>query len=432
MTDDYKIQILMLEDNDSDAEMVLHALTRSGIDFEVHREEQRDTFLQSLTSYKPDIVISDYNLPGYNGRQAYIDMTQKGYHIPFILVTGSLPDDIAVDCLQTGIEDYIIKDRLSRLPEAVTGVLAKWRTEEEKKIALEKLVESEKRLRELNEQLEQKVKDRTAELSHANTILAHRNQEITDGINYARRIQKAFFNKPLDASKCFDGTFCLLMPKDIVSGDFFWHYDKDDNHFIAAVDCTGHGVPGALMSMIAHQFLNQVVMEHQCHEPAEILKMLDRKLVDSLHQHMFDMVRDGMDIAICRIDETKQLIHFAGALRPLFYYDSQLNEGRKLKEISGNKFAIGGLRSKEHDKEFTQTTIKYNKGDCIYLTSDGYYSQFNHFTGKKMMKTRLRNILGSVAGKNVEEQQLILKRYFNEWQGNTEQVDDVLVVGVKF
>lgn len=261
----------------------------------------------------------------------------------------------------------------------------------------------------------------------ANTNLAHRNQEITDSINYARRIQKAFFNKPLDARNCFNGTFCMLLPKDIVSGDFFWHYDVDNMHFIAAVDCTGHGVPGALMSMIAHQFLNQIIVEQKCFEPAEILKKLDEKLVNSLHQIADDRVRDGMDIAFCRIDEKKRTIHFAGALRPLFYFN-----GKKIIEIPGSKFPIGGIYNREKTKKFVQEKIAYNPGDCIYLTSDGYYSQFNHYTGKKMMKTRLRNILESVATKDVDEQHKILKRYFNEWKGGTEQVDDVLVIGAKF
>ncbi|MGE0636340.1 MAG: SpoIIE family protein phosphatase [Bacteroidia bacterium] len=545
MTTDYKIQILMLEDNDSDAEMVMHALSRSGLDFEIQREEKRETFLNSLEQYKPDIIISDYNIPGYNGRQAYLDMTENGHRIPFILVTGSLSDDVAVDCLQTGIDDYIIKDRLGRLPEAVAGVLAKWRTEEEKKQALEKLIESQKRLaeaekltklgnwewnvstnkvtwsdemyrifevlpreydptietfvnffhpddideikkrvqliisgkenkseifariitglgstkiihsiyhsdnnrniafgtiqdvtkqketekalRELTEKLELKVKERTSELSNANTTLAHRNKEITDGISYARRIQKAIFNKPIEAADCFNGTFMLLMPKDIVSGDFFWHYDIDNMHFLAAVDCTGHGVPGALMSMIAHQFLCTIVTEQKCYEPAEILKQLDKKLMNTLHQHLLDEVRDGMDIALCRIDEHKNTIHFAGALRPLFYFN-----GNNLQEIPGSKNGIGGFSIEHTDKIFRQTDFTYKKGDCIYLTSDGYYSQFNYYTGKKMMKNRMRNVLESVAKKEVDEQHLILKRYFNEWKGDAEQVDDVLVIGVKF
>lgn len=548
MTTDYKIQILMLEDSDSDAEIVSYALNRSGIAFEIQREQKREAFLNTLQDYNPDIIISDYNLQGYSGRQAYLDMKENGYAKPFILVTGSLPDEIAVDCLQLGMDDYIIKDRLSRLPDAVTSVLTKWRNEEEKKQALEKLVDSQKRLaeaeklaklgnwewivasgkmnwsdemyrifdmdkatylpeknsflkfisaddlfhikdcfqratkgekeveanckintgtgqskiihgiiksnqavepselilfgtiqdvtklkktendlRELTEQLEQKVEHRTAELSKANTLLTYRNKEITDGINYARRIQKAIFNKPIDAADCFKGTFMLLIPKDIVSGDFFWHYDIDNMHFLAAVDCTGHGVPGALMSMIAHQFLSNIIVEQNCYEPAEILKQLDKKLMNTLHQHLLDEVRDGMDIALCRIDENKNTIHFAGALRPLFYFN-----GNNLQEIPGSKNGIGGFAIEHTDKIFRQTDFTYKTGDCIYLTSDGYYSQFNHYTGKKMMKNRLRNVLESVAKKDVDEQHLILKRYFNEWKGEAEQVDDVLVIGVKF
>ena len=257
--------------------------------------------------------------------------------------------------------------------------------------------------------------------------LADRNHEIIDSINYAQRIQKAIINKPLATIASFNGRFILLLPKDILSGDFFWHYKVGDVHFKAVVDCTGHGVPGALMSLIAHQFLNQVVIEEKCYQPAEILKRLDKKLVEALHQHSNDEVRDGMDIALCRIDAKEKIITFSGALRPLYYFN-----GSKLIEIKGSRHAIGGLSNNGDDKNFGQEEITYNEGDCIYLTSDGYQSQFNGRTGKKMMKIRMHTILESAATKDAEEQALILKKYITDWRGKEEQVDDVLIVGVKF
>jgi|GEM_PF-1875432 len=290
-------------------------------------------------------------------------------------------------------------------------------------------------------EMEERIEKRTEELSTNNRVLRdevieritvshkleEKSKEITDGINYARRIQKAIIHKPFETANRFNGRFNLLIPKDIICGDFFWHYDVHDMHFIAAVDCTGHGVPGALMSMIGHQFLNQVMVEHKCYEPSEILTLLDHKLVDALHQYSEDMVRDGMDIALCRIDKKEKQILFSGACRPLFYFN-----GTQLEEIPGSKNAIGGYHNIGIEKTFNQQSIRYKEGDCIYLTSDGYYSQFNHATDKKMMKRRLFNILESIATKDAEEQHLILKRYFNEWKGDAEQVDDVLVVGVKF
>ncbi len=545
----YKIQVLVFEDNPLDAELIINMLSQSHLDIETQKAETKEEYFDLLKKYTPHIILSDYNIPGYNGRQAYLDMLKQGLSIPFILVTGSLTDELAVECLQTGIDDYIIKDRLSRLPEAVTSALAKWQTEKEKKLALEKLVDSQKRLseaeniaqignweldmetgnaiwseqmfrifdvnpetytpkfvsllefihpddkkkvgkaanrvasgetdstdikfriitgkkknkvihaiyrarhlpkisgitlfgtlqdvtklhetekalRELTEQLEIKVEERTKELNVSNKALAHRNHEITDGINYAGRIQRAILNNPIEPANSFKGIFTMLIPKDIVSGDFFWHHEVDDMHFLAAVDCTGHGVPAALLSMIAHQFLNQIVIEHKCYEPAKILTELDNMLIEALHQQSDDMVRDGMDIALCRIDEKKKQLLFSGALRPLFYFN-----GSELIEIQGSKHAIGGFLNKGQLKTFEQEKIIYKDGDCAYLTSDGYYSQFSQFTGKKMMKNRMRDILESVAVKDAAEQQEILKRYYADWQGNTEQVDDVMIIGVKF
>lgn len=239
--------------------------------------------------------------------------------------------------------------------------------------------------------------------------------------------KKAIISNPLEATTTFNGKFILLIPKDILSGDFFWQHTVGSLHFKAAVDCTGHGVPGALMSLIAHQFLKQIVIEDKCYEPAAILKKLDSKLIEALYQHTNDEVRDGMDIALCCIDAKEKTITFSGALRPLFYFN-----GSQLIELKGSRHAIGGLCNNGEKKDYGQEVILYKDGDCIYLTSDGYQSQFNGCTGKKMMKTRLRSLLEGAATKNAEEQELILKNYLVDWRGKEEQVDDVLVVGVKF
>lgn len=547
MTSDFKIQVLMLEDSDTDAELVTNVLERSGIEMEIYREEKRESFLQAVKTIEPDIILSDYNLKGYNGLNAYKDMKNEGHNVPFILVTGSLPDEVAVECLQTGIDDYIIKDRLSRLPDAITGVLTKWQNDEERINAVNQLVKSQKRLaeaeqlarvgnwewdlksntvewsaqmfrifelepneytpdynsylsfiypadkeivlretqklikgeintidltfmirtaksrrkvihaiyktgnteneagkifctmqnvtklhkteralRELNEQLEDKVKERTSELQKTNILLNHTNREITDSINYAKRIQRAILSKSEDCKKIFPNSFVLWKPKSIVSGDFYWCYSNDDYGFIAVADCTGHGVPGALMSIIANQMLDRVVNTYGFLEPKDILSHIDEAITTSLNQEN-ESVRDGLDIILCRVDKKKRLLSFAGALRPLFYFN-----GEKLDEIPGNKHAIGGAYAKNEAKQFTQHEITYKEGDCIFLTSDGYHSQFNYHTGKKMMKVRMMRVLESVGKKEPRDQQHILSRYFDSWKGHEEQVDDVLIIGVKF
>lgn len=287
--------------------------------------------------------------------------------------------------------------------------------------------ETEEEIRQLNTFLEEKIVQRTSELADANDRLMAHAQDMLASINYASRIQKAFTHRPIDLANTFNGAFCLLMKRDRVSGDFFWHLDVGDMHFLAAVDCTGHGIPGALLSMIANEFLNNIVKEQHCYEPEDILMRLDMKLVESLHQNDNDLVRDGMDVSLCRIDGDRQRIVFSGACRPLFHFD-----GKEIIEIEGSKNSIGGLVRPDVEKLFGQQEIAYRPGDCIYLTSDGYASQFNHLTGKKLMKRGLVNELLAVATLEAEQQRLELKRYFLEWKGDDEQVDDVVIIGVKF
>lgn len=286
-------------------------------------------------------------------------------------------------------------------------------------------VKAENDIKELNESLELKVVQRTEELYQMNTVLEHRNHEITDSINYAENIQRAILSKYEDCTRLFPQSFVLWMPKDVVSGDFYWCYSTKKYDFIAVVDCTGHGVPGALMSIIANQMLGKVVGSHGFVEPRDILFHLDDAIISSLHQEN-GLVKDGMDMALCRVDKEKKELLFAGAQRPLYYHN-----GNELSEISGSKSGIGGFVSGSDLKIFSQTTIQYKQGDSFYLTSDGYYSQFGGEKGKKMMKKRFFELVSDIAGKPVSEQPELLRDYYIDWQNNEEQTDDVLVIGVK-
>lgn len=290
-------------------------------------------------------------------------------------------------------------------------------------------VNAEKEKQEIQERtmamLEDKVAERTEELYRMNTVLEHRNHEITDSINYAENIQRAILSKYEDCTRLFPQSFVLWMPKDVVSGDFYWCYSTKKYDFIAVVDCTGHGVPGALMSIIANQMLGKVVGSHGFVEPKDILFHLDDAIISSLHQEN-GLVKDGMDMALCRVDKEKKELLFAGAQRPLYYHN-----GNELSEISGSKSGIGGFVSGSDLKIFSQTTIQYKQGDSFYLTSDGYYSQFGGEKGKKMMKKRFFELVSDIAGKPVSEQPELLRDYYIDWQNNEEQTDDVLVIGVR-
>jgi serine phosphatase RsbU (regulator of sigma subunit) len=267
--------------------------------------------------------------------------------------------------------------------------------------------------------------ERTQELFETNKTLNQRSHEINDSINYAKNIQRAILSKAEDCRKIFPESFALWMPKDAVSGDFYWCYSNQNYGFIAMVDCTGHGVPGALMSIVANQMLDRVVNTYGFIDPNEILFHLDDAIINSLRQET-GIVKDGMDIALCRVDKENKILTFAGAQRPLFYYD-----GTTLNEIPGNKMGVGGFMSGEYLKTFSQTEIHYKEGDIFYLTSDGYYSQFGGENRKKLMKKRFIEHISSIVSLPIAEQEQTLRKYYTEWQGNEEQVDDVLVIGIK-
>lgn len=269
--------------------------------------------------------------------------------------------------------------------------------------------------------LEIKVAERTREL-------AQKNKDITDSIQYAKRIQEAILPARENIFSQLPGSFILYRPKDIVSGDFYWFIKKGDKKIIAAVDCTGHGVPGAFMSMIGHNLLNQIVIEKNITDPAEILSALNKGVQDALNQKGAEgEAMDGMDIALCVIDSTDNRFEFAGAFRPLYFI-----KNGNLEKIEGSKFPIGGVRQNEHERMFTSFHRTIAPGDMLYMSSDGYADQFGGPKGKKFMSKQFQEMLLEIYVKPPAEQRNILEKRIEQWRGSLEQVDDVLVIGVKF
>jgi len=263
------------------------------------------------------------------------------------------------------------------------------------------------------------------ELKEKNGLIEQKNKDITDSINYAKKIQEAILPAKALKKKLFQDAFVLLMPRDIVSGDFYWFTEKNGKRLIAAVDCTGHGVPGAFMSMIGNAFLNEIINENGIITPSEILNQLRDKVISSLKQSDNEGDNtDGMDISLLCIDDKNNTVEFAGANNPFWYIQNGV-----LTEIKGNKQPIGKHFSEL--RSFTNHKVDIQKGDSLYILSDGYADQFGGEKGKKFRYKQLQQLLVSMLNIPMMEQEKILVDTLNKWKGRLEQVDDVLVIGIK-
>ena len=256
-------------------------------------------------------------------------------------------------------------------------------------------------------------------------IVDEKNIHITDSINYAKRIQDSILPSEEEFRKHFSEHFIFFQPKDIVSGDFYWMSYQNEKIFLACADCTGHGVPGALMSMIGNTLLNEIVNEKQIHSPSEILNHLNEGIVHALHQDMGSLQDDGMDISICVFDTTNTIFSFAGANRSCFVTDTD-----SVEEIKGDIFSIGGTFGRK-DISFSQKEIRLQKKQCVFLFTDGFADQPGGEKKKKFQEKRLVKLLSSVYTKPMGEQKEILKKTIIEWKGNNNQLDDMLVIGIK-
>ena len=265
-----------------------------------------------------------------------------------------------------------------------------------------------------------------AELGDKNKIIEHKNKDITDSINYAQKIQEAILPRMQKVVEALPDMFVLFKPKDIVSGDFYWFHKQDESQsLIAAVDCTGHGVPGAFMSMIGSNVLNQIVGD-AVSQPSAILELLHEEVRKALKQDMPDSKsNDGMDIALVKVDTAKKQIEFAGANRPLYVF----RKG-ELSIVKPDKQSIGGYQS-ESKRQFNNNLVELEKGDSAYFFTDGYADQFGGEQGKKFMVKKLQQLLAEILHLPMQKQKEMLNDTIEKWRANMEQVDDILVIGIR-
>ncbi len=254
--------------------------------------------------------------------------------------------------------------------------------------------------------------------------IEEKNKEITDSINYAKFIQRSILPDPQEIMKAFPESFGLYKPKDVVSGDFYWFAKHGNISMIAAADCTGHGVPGALMSMLGNDKLHNAVNSNIT-DPGAMLSFVNEGVKTTLKQNEeHKSSQDGMDIALCCFDLSKNILRYAGANRPLW-----LIRSGKLTEFKPTKSAIGG--STDTHQRFEAHEIALEKGDAIYISTDGFADQFGGDKGKKMMTKNLKDLLLAIQHVPIKDQENILDEKLKQWQGGFEQVDDILLIGIR-
>ena len=282
--------------------------------------------------------------------------------------------------------------------------------------------------------LERKVEERTAEVVQQKQEIELQKikmevlfNHVTDSIKYAKRIQEAILPPESMMKKYLGDSFVFYKPKDIVSGDFYWLEERRGKVLFATVDCTGHGVPGAFMSIVGYNQLKLVINKLEIFQPSKILDELSKGISETLHQKNYEDAtsKDGMDISFCSLDKKNNQLEFAGAFNPLY-----LVRDGEIQEIKGNKFPIGIFLGKEA-KNFTNHKMEIQKGDIIYIFSDGYADQFGGPRGKKFMANQFKQLLLKIHQEPMNKQREILEQRIEEWRGEEEQVDDILVMGVR-
>lgn len=304
-----------------------------------------------------------------------------------------------------------------------------------------KSIQQEKEKQELlanqNRTLEIQVAQRTKEIAEQNKMLEHQKKEITDSITYAKRIQQALLPELSEIKAKLPNSFILYLPKDIVSGDFYYFQTfssgaehpgrmeklNESGTYIAAADCTGHGVPGALMSMIVHEKIEAATKIFN--QPKDILKSINKQVKDALKQYQNENAsRDGCDIAFLKLSNNK--LFYSGAYRPLYLFDKENN----FSEVKATKTAIAGLTP--YDQEFEQHEFDSTQLNAVYVFSDGFADQFGGEKTKKLTTKKFKELLSKIVDLPIDEQKEHLNTFFSSWKGQVEQIDDVLVIGIRF
>ncbi|MFZ6051748.1 SpoIIE family protein phosphatase [Halocola ammonii] len=378
------------------------------------------------------------------GKNHYWEMAQKYYELNAKLLAAQGNYDAAYISQQRFIE---LKDSLNKVnnAEQINELNAKYQTaKKDKELAENKRLMAERKAAEemrniifaiviaailivallsISFLLKQKKSNKLLNLQ--NEEIKEQRHKIISSINYAKKIQNSILIPEKEIRRILPSSFVFFKPKDIVSGDFYWFSKQEEKIIMAAIDCTGHGVPGAFMSLIANSKLNKVINELQITEPSEMLNVLHTEIVSSLHQNNDEEnAQDGMDMSICIIDPNNKKIEFAGA-----HNSMMLVNGSDITEVKADCLSIGGRLY--GDSNFTSKTLDYNPGDKLFLYTDGYIDQFGGENNKKLNKKRFKNLLLEISELSPDGAKDRLDEYLTEWRGATPQLDDILLIGTR-
>lgn len=359
------------------------------------------------------MIITDQRMPGMSGTE-FLERTLTEY-----------PDCIRI--ILTGFSDMNAVIQAINKSMVYRYVTKPWELEEMKitidnGIEMYKLKDQNKKLfeelKEANQTLEQKVISRTLQIEL-------QNMEITSSIHYARKIQNALLPQKEELDMLLPSHFVFSRPQGIVSGDYYWVSLRDEKIIFAVADCTGHGVPGAFMSILGVAFLNEILNKMFSIRANEILNQLRAMVIKALHQTgRTDEARDGMEMALCVIDFNRKKLQFSGAFRPLY-----ISRGNEIIELQGDKMPIGIYVNE--DISFTNKESSFENGEMIYMFTDGYVDQLGGTEKKTFRSCNFKKVLTEICTLPLDKQSQLLETRFNEWRGDMDQIDDILVVGIK-
>jgi len=310
---------------------------------------------------------------------------------------------------------------------------------EKEKVQSDKIALIEEKNQLISEQksvLEEEIKQQTKFLKIEQRLLEEKNKELTDSINYAKRLQNALIPPKEGLNDCFNESFVLFQPKDIVSGDFYWFNDVTTTNdspekmtIISVADCTGHGVPGAFMSIIGIKLFNESIKNKNVNSPAEALNFLNEQVFLTVNKHaQNELIRDGMDLSLIAVSENSKKLYYSGANNPIYIIPKDAKTLDDVIVLKADRFPIG---SAIDNPSFTNKEYSYSEGDVVYLFTDGYADQFGGPRKKKLKYSKFKELLFSVKDLPMKEQHDILQEFYFGWKGDLNQIDDVCVLGIR-